>query len=111
MRCYDAATGRLDWTLAVRGPESSLDSSPPMTPATADIDSDGRDEAIVAIGKTLYAVGTTPDKKSGAIRWSLAFPDRLGPPAIADSLGHASTEIVVVCADGYVYGVSDSIKP
>ena len=58
-----------------------------MTPAMGDIDGDGRDEAMLAIGNTLFAVGTSPDKKAGVLRWSLSFPDRLGPAAIADTIG------------------------
>ena len=108
VRCYDAATGRLDWTLKLAGAEFSSDSSPPMTPAVADIDGDGRDEAIMAIGRTLLAIGSTPDKKAGVIRWSLSFPDRLGPPAVADSLGRGDAQVVEVCADGNVYGVGDA---
>ncbi|QEH31770.1 FG-GAP repeat protein [Aquisphaera giovannonii] len=105
VRCYDAATGRLEWTLPLAGLDPTSEASPPMAPATADLDGDGRDEAVVALGRTLLAVGTSPDGKSGAVRWSLPFPDPLGPPAIADTLGDGTAEVVVTCGDGNVYGV------
>jgi len=110
-RCYDAATGRLEWTLPLAGPNLSADSSAPMTPATGDIDGDGRDEAVFSAGSTLFAVGSSADGKAGVIRWSLSFPAVLGPAAIADTSGRGVAEIVVVCSDGNVYGVGDPGDP
>ncbi|MBN1422825.1 MAG: hypothetical protein JXP34_28875 [Planctomycetes bacterium] len=39
------------------------------------------------------------------MRWSTAFPDAIGPPAIADVEGAGEPAIVVVCANGFVYGI------
>ena len=111
VRCYDAATGQLEWTLPMAGPSLPADGSPPMTPATGDIDGDGRDEAVFAVGKTLLAIGSSPGGKAGVVRWSLPFPDTLGPAAIADTSGRGIAEIVVVCSDGNVYGVGDHGDP
>jgi hypothetical protein len=108
IRCYDAATGRLEWTLALPGAHLSAASSPPMTPATCDIDGDGRDEAIFAAGRTLLAVGTDGTRRAGAVRWSLEFPDLVGPAAIADTDGTGRARILVVCGDGNVYVGGDA---
>ncbi|WP_165228930.1 FG-GAP repeat domain-containing protein [Aquisphaera insulae] len=105
VRCFDAATGTVEWTLPLTGLDPSDEASAPMVPATADIDGDGRDEAVLAVGKCLLAVGTSSDGKAGVIRWARSFPDQLGPPAIADTLGTGAAEVVVVCGDGNVYGV------
>jgi outer membrane protein assembly factor BamB len=108
-RCYDAATGQLKWVLPLPGscfgPNVQEYPDSPTTPASADIDGDGRDEAVFGIGKTLYAVGTTQSGKAGEIRWTLEFPGPVGPPSIADVDGNGQAEIVVVCADGHVYGI------
>ena len=82
-----------------------------MTPATGDLDGDGRDEAVFSSGNTLFAIGTSPDGKTGAVCWSLRFPGSLGPAAIADTAGRGAAEIVVVCSDGHVYGVGDPVEP
>jgi len=111
VRCYDAAAGQLEWMLPLVGPNLSADGNPPMTPATGDIDGDGRDEAVFSAGKTLFAIGSSPDGKAGVLRWSLPFPDVLGPAAIADTSGRGVAEIVVVCSDGNVYGVGDLGDP
>ena len=79
-----------------------------MTPATCDIDGDGRDEAVFAAGRTLLAVGTDETRRAGAVRWSLDFPDLVGPAAIADMDGTGHARIVVACADGNVHVIGDA---
>lgn len=111
VRCFDAATGRLKWTLPLVGHDLSTDGSPPTTPATGDIDGDGRDEAVFSVGRNLVAIGSSADGRAGALRWSLPFPDFLGPAAIAETSGRGSAEVVVVCSDGNVYGVGDLGDP
>jgi hypothetical protein len=101
-RCYDAITGHREWEL----PLDVLGSS--RSAMSADIDSDGRDEAIFTRGNTLYAVGTTDDGRSGKLRWKLAFPTTLGPPTIADANGNGRAQILVVCADGFIYCVDNA---
>ncbi len=105
LHCHDAATGRLEWTMPI------ADASPTTTAATGDIDGDGRDEAVFSAGKTLFAVGFSAQEQTGVLRWSLSFPDAIGPAAIADTTGRGVAEIVVVCADGNVYGVGDVGDP
>jgi outer membrane protein assembly factor BamB len=96
-QCRDAATGALKWCAAM--PDEAL-----TFPAAADINGDGRDECVLTIADTLYAVGATgPD--SGGVLWTHTLPGRLGPVAVADVLGGGQVQIVVSCADGYVYGI------
>ena len=76
-----------------------------LHPASADIDGDGREEAIFGIGNKLYAVGANRNGQAGEIRWTLEFPAPVGPPSIADVDGDGRAEIVVVCGDGHVYVV------
>ena len=77
----------------------------PLTfPAVADINGDGRDECIFTIGDTIYTVGAT-GANAGAVLWTHKLPDRLGPVTVADVAGDGTAQIVVSCADGYVYGI------
>ena len=101
-RVLDPKTGDQKWSLpGVSG----------LT-ATADIDGDGRDECIVSesssagAGKTLYAVGTNPAGTAGEIRWSRSFPASIGNPVIVEMNGQM--QIVVICQDGYIYGIGQS---
>jgi len=107
--CYDAATGRLKWKLALPGEcfGSNVQVYPgsPTVSATADIDGDGREECIFAIEKTLYAISATADGSAGEIKWTLDFPSRIGPAAVADAVGDGSASLVVVCEDGNVCGI------
>jgi outer membrane protein assembly factor BamB len=104
--CYDAATGRLKWALPLPGscfdPNMGEFADSPTSPASADIDGDGREEAVFGIGSKLYAVGASHDGQAGEIRWTLEFPAPVGPPSIADVDGDGRAEIVVVCEDGHV---------
>jgi len=101
-RCYDASSGRREWELPLDLPGSS------SSAMSADIDSDGRDEAIFSRGNTLYAVGTTTDGRSAKLRWKLPFPATLGPPTIADIKGDGRARILVCCADGHVYCIDNA---
>jgi len=66
----------------------------------------------MTVGSTLYAIGSSPDGRSGEIRWRLTFPGPIGSPTLADVAGDGTMQIVVVCADGNVYGVgSEAASP
>jgi outer membrane protein assembly factor BamB len=97
LRCLDAATGSLKWQLPLPGK--------PTEPAVADIDGDGRDECVFTIGSTLYSVGATDDGQSASTEWSLALPSLTSSVAVADVMGNGQAQIVLSCADGYVYGL------
>lgn len=95
---YDARTGAVRWSLALPGVAGPA--------VSGDIDGDGRDEALFAIGNTLYAVGTTPDGSAGRIEWSRTFGSAVGMPILADVTGQGQLQIVVVAQDGQIYGLA-----
>jgi len=99
-RCCDLASGELIWKVP-------LPAGPTLSPAVADIDGDGRDECVVAVGNKLIAIGSARDGNSGETRWTVSLPGMIGPPAIADVEGDGRLTVVVACSDGYVYGVGD----
>jgi hypothetical protein len=73
---------------------------------SGDLDGDGRDEALYAVGNTLYCIGTTPDGRAGRIEWSRTFSSTIGMPILADVTGQGQLQIVVVAQDGHVYGLA-----
>jgi hypothetical protein len=93
IRCYEAATGKVQWTLAA--PEAFT----PSGCASADLNGDGRDEAVFAVGTRLYCVG------NGEVLWKVDLPAWTGPPSIADVDGSGEAAILVAAADGWVYCV------
>ncbi len=99
IRCYDTATGRINWRMPV--PEQGG----VVGTASADIDSDGRDEALFVIGNTLYCIGSGKDDKKGMKEWQLSLPSDVGPPTIADVDDDGLAEILLAGSDGYVYCV------
>jgi len=98
VRCYDAATGQVKWTLAQFSPGTAAGT------ASADLDADGRSEALVTIGTTLYCLGTG-DSGQGELRWQLGLPATVGSPTIADVAGNGEASILIQGADGYLYCV------
>jgi hypothetical protein len=99
IRCYDTATGDVKWRLAVPGLTT------PVGSAGADIDGDGREEALFTQGNTLTCLGTLPGAVQGGVRWTFALPATVGPPAIAAVDGSGEAVILLVGADGYVYAI------
>ena len=97
VRCYDGATGQVRWRMA---PPAS---ARPIGTASADIDGDGRDEALVVIGRSLYCIGADATGSAGAVEWELPFPCYVGPPTLADTDGDGEAEILVVGADAVLY--------
>jgi hypothetical protein len=102
IRCYDAAAGRVLWAL----PDPAA-GQPPTETASADVDGDGRDEALFTAGTTLYCIGAAgpPASARGELRWKLALPATVGPPVVADVDGDGTATILLVGADGWVYAV------
>ena len=101
LQCRDAATGALKWRVSM--PDAVL-----SFPAVADIDGDGRDECVFTINNRVYAVGAAKEGGQGAIRWTLDLPARVGATAVADTEGNGGAQIIVVCADGNVYGIDEA---
>ena len=99
VRCFDLVTGRVEWKLKV--PQQGH----AVTSVSCDIDGDGGDEVLISSDNTLYAIGTNKKEEAGIVKWSLEFPDRLGPASVARLHQQGEVQIIVVCADGYVYGI------
>lgn len=110
-RCYDASTGALKWMLPLPGScfgyNNQVYPDSPASPMVADLDGDGREECVFGIGNTLYCLGATSDGTTGEIRWTMDFPTRIGPAALADVAGDGTLQIVVTCEDGFVYGIGN----
>jgi len=100
IRCYAAATGEIRWRMPL--PAAGI----PTGTASADVNGDGRDEALFVIDRTLYCVGTDADAAgAGCLLWQIELPARLGPPALADTAGDGRLSILLTGEDGYVYCV------
>jgi len=101
IRCYNTADGQIMWRIA-----SPAEGGFAGT-ASADLDSDGHDEALFVIGKTVYCIGSSIDGKKGIIEWQLDLPAFLGPPTIADIDDNGLAEILLSGSDGYLYCLSN----
>jgi outer membrane protein assembly factor BamB len=98
IRCYDTATGKIKWH--IDAPPGGFAGA-----ASADLNSDGRDEALLSANNTLYCYGGSKDGSAGKVLWKVQFPTTIGPPAIADVSGDGNLEILVVGYDGNLYCV------
>ena len=71
--------------------------------ASADLDGDGRDEALIVIDKTLFCLGAPRTGSAGELRWQVKFPAQIGPPTVVTLDKEGTVSILVVGSDGYVY--------
>lgn len=99
VRCYDTAAGKVKWRMNPPAPGT------PAGSASADVDSDGRDEALFVIDQTLYCIGTAGDPAGGELRWQVQLPVRAGPPVPADVDGDGQLSILLLGENGVVYCV------
>ena len=95
LRCHDAATGAVKW----RMPN-------PMTlplagAASADIDGDGKDEAVFTGGTSVCCFGEANGQ--GRLKWRVDLPCTIGPPVIADAEGTGILSLLIMGADGCLY--------
>ena len=97
VRCYDAATGRIRWRLSARPSGAQAGT------ASGDINGDGRNECLLAVGKTLCCYGTVDDGAQGVLLWKVELPAVVGPPSIVDLRGDGNVSILLVGQDGWVY--------
>jgi outer membrane protein assembly factor BamB len=74
IRCYDAATGRVLWRLPMPAPGSVIG------PASADLNGDGRGEAVFVIGQQLVCLGAGRTPVEGSVLWRLPLPSPLALP-------------------------------
>ncbi len=70
---------------------------------TCDIDGDGEEEFLFGSAKTLYALGAK--ENTPAVKWQLDFPQNVFAPVCADVDGDGASEVLALCADGYLYCV------
>ena len=99
IRCYDTAGGKVEWRMPAPVPGNAIGS------ASADLNSDGRDEAVFAIGSTLCGVGSAGPGAGGSLLWRIELPVPVGPPSLADLDGRGKVSILVMGGDRYVYCV------
>ena len=111
-RCYDLASGEVRWRMAnpTDGLENFGQQSPVKGSASADLDSDGRDEALIVIDKTLLCIGIKGDDTTGKILWRVEFPAPIGPPTVVMLKKEGPVSILVVGDDGFVYCVEQKSK-
>jgi outer membrane protein assembly factor BamB len=95
IRCYDPADGRVQWSMLL--PTGCA----PTGTASADLNGDGRDEALLTSASMLYCFGASAEGTAGAMLWSILLPAALGPPTVAE----LEEVTVILCAaqDGFVY--------
>ena len=108
-RCYHLATGDQLWSLPL-GANRNVESA-----VSGDLDGDGLDEAVFALGDTLYCLGFDSTTNRGQVEWSIRLPSTVSSPIIADiqSPGDRGGDrlVVLVCGrDGVVYCV-DNTEP
>lgn len=107
VRCYDMATGKIHWSISNPaegfGVFGNHTENPVRGSVSADLDGDGRDEALVAIDHTLFCLGASRDRAAGEVRWHLEFPAQIGPPTVVTLEKGGPVSILVVDANGFVY--------
>jgi hypothetical protein len=94
LRCLDAATGAQKW-------EWPLADNPRALVYTADVDGDGCEEFVFAVGTTLYAV----NGRGGAphVVWQASLPAAPGTLAFADTDNDGAVEILFLGTDSVIY--------
>ncbi len=109
VRCYDLASGKVNWRMPNPmngfGDFGQKAENPVRGSASADIDSDGRDEALIVVDRTLLCLGAKGEDATGKVLWRVEFPSQIGPPTVATLDPDGRVSILVVGSDGYVYCV------
>ncbi len=106
VRCYDLASGKVKWQMPNPGGDFEsfkIHNDAVKGTASADLDGDGRDEALVVIDKTLYCLGAPHEGPAGELRWKVEFPALIGPPSVVTLDKDGRVSILIVGSDGYVY--------
>jgi outer membrane protein assembly factor BamB len=99
VRCYDAATGKVLWRLPMPVPGTVIGS------ASADLNGDGRDEAVFVIGQQLVCLGAGSTPSEGRVLWQFPLPVQTGAPTLAVLDKKSGLSILLAGADGFVYAV------
>ncbi len=95
LRCIDAATGRVHWTLDLgcAADETYV--------VSGDVDGDGRDEYLAGLPDGRLVSAGEQDGR-GVVEWELRLDAAIGPLVIADADGDGLAEVVLATADGAV---------
>ena len=99
------ASGKLKWTIPnPQGANANLTNPADEVrgTASADLDGDGRDEALVVAENTLYCLGTSKDGSKGEVRWKIKFPTTVGPNS-GHTYNSGTVSVLVAGEDGFVY--------
>jgi hypothetical protein len=99
VRCYDTATGQVQWRLPMPAPGTVIGS------ASGDLNGDRRDEAVFVIGQQLVCLGAGSTPAEGRVLWQLPLPAQTGPPSLAVLDKKGGLSILLAGADGFVYAV------
>ncbi len=98
-----AETGKVLWSLSLE----TACAWKPTTAAVADLDGDGRDEAVFGVGFELYAVGTNAAGDAGEVRFIVELPGIAATPIIADADGSGTPQILVGTDAGYLVAIGE----
>ncbi len=93
-RCYDPETGSVRW---------SYPAASGHDPVAGDVDGDGRDEFLLAAGKSLVALAEAGGQPR--VVWEIALPAAPHSPILADVDGDGRLEVLCTAADGALYCV------
>ena len=119
LRAIDTATGSVEWSLTGIGGHvppiktlgkyfwmwSLAGTGEYVPPVLADVTGDAVPDCIVVKSSMLQAV-TSIEGKAGKLLWEVQLPGILGTPAVAKLNGQL--QIIVVCRNGFVYGIGQS---
>jgi hypothetical protein len=78
----------------------------PVTPplagaASADLDGDGKDEAVFTGGTAAWCFGA--ENGQGVLKWRVDLPCTAGPPVLADADGSGALSLLIMGADGCLH--------
>ena len=98
----DSSGGGVRWETSLSDPGWNFATNSISSVVAVDIDGVNGLEFIVGTESgRLFAVKAT----TGEILWSIDLGEALGDPIVADIDGDGSSEILVPCADGYLYAI------
>jgi outer membrane protein assembly factor BamB len=98
----DSSGGGVRWETPLIDPGWNFGTNAISSVVAVDIDRANGPEFIVGTESgRLFAVQAS----NGSILWSLDLGEALGDPVVADIDGDGSSEILVPCADGYLYAI------
>ena len=99
----DASGGGVRWETALTDPDWHFGTNAVSSVVAADIDGvNGLEFLAGTESGRLFAVQAS----TGAILWSLDLGEAIGDPIVADVDGDGISDILVPCADGYLYSIS-----